>query len=179
MVTAADRASQASFRRKIAGHAATALGGVVGEIGGAILGLNAGAWFGDRLTNLAELHTDAASFGFVVGASGGGAVIVLLLLRGSGLAAPGLTSLVFGAVVPAVWTALLLWEPAVDPSVGLGVVIGLTLLASVLSRAAAVRIARTQGSAKRRAMAAVCALWALGLLVVAVWLLSVDVVQPR
>jgi hypothetical protein len=150
---------------------------VVGEIGGAILGLNAGAWFGDRLTNLAELHTDAASFGFVVGASGGGALIVLLLLRTSG-AAPGPTALVFGALVPAVWTALLLWEPAVDPSVGLGVVIGLTLLASVLSRAAAVRIARSKGSARRRAMAAVGAVWALGLLVVAVRLQTVDVVQP-
>jgi hypothetical protein len=133
--TSLDPKEPRRLRRHAAGRTA---GGVAGGVGG----FGVGAWFGDRFVQPAELQFGPAFLGLVVGASAGAALIVWFFLRGSALGAAGPTAVTFGAFVPAIFATPLLLEAAGDDIQKLlGTVIGLTLLASVLSRAAGVRIA--------------------------------------
>lgn len=148
------------------------MGAAAGGIAGGAGGFGVGAWFGDRFVQPAELQVGPVLLGLTVGASGGAALIIWLFLRGLGLATSRPTSVLFGACVPAILAAPQLWGRGIEWGELLGTLIGLTLLASVVSRAVAVRIARAGSAATLRGESVAVSLWALEILVLAVWLLG-------
>jgi hypothetical protein len=148
---------------------ATILGALVGVTGGGVGGFGAGAWYADRYIQPAELQWNAAFLGLAAGASLGSALIIWLFLKGAGLDAAGLTAVVFAACVPVILSAPLLWELGVRIPGILVTILGLTLLASGLSRAAAVRLSRSD-IAYRAGIVAII-VWIVGLGVWTAWVL--------
>jgi hypothetical protein len=159
-----------STGRTVAGYVATTLGALVGGIAGGFGGFGVGAWYADRLIELAERQWDAAFIGTWAGASAGSALLIWLLIRGSGLPGAGPTAAIFGAFVPAILAAPLLWGRGLELTELLGTVVVLTLLAAFLARAVAIRISRAGDAARRTGIAVAVFVWAVEFVLGSVWL---------
>jgi hypothetical protein len=156
--------------RNLVGYVTTAVGGAVGGGLGGWGGFQAGAWYGDRFIPDAVLQWHPVLLGMTAGASAGGVLVIWMGLLGFGLAPAGLTAVIFGAFVPAILAAIMLLGPGVEVPEILGTGIALLLLATVLSRAGGVRIARAGAVARRTGLAVIVSVWVLAL--GAVWALG-------